>query len=202
MSQSGRSPDHTGTPKSSGLLARIAGKANRNRSRFPEEDATDFPEEDATVAKLLQERLERLPEPKDEDVHKAFGKVEFERRLRDYRRAASLWRAAQVGSWLAIASLGLLGSVLAAVESGHIIAVVAGSLVAILTTFAQAAHPGRQADGYQNARRAIRDEAWDLLNGTGDYEKETDEAQAFKMFAGRIRKIVTDKRSVTQLHLP
>jgi hypothetical protein len=179
MSRSGRSPDHNGTPEPSSRIS----------------------EEDATVAQLLQRRLERLPEPKDEDVHKAFAEVEFERRLREYRKLATRWRAAQVGSWLAIVSLGLLGSVLAAVESGRIIAVVAGSLVAILTTFAQTAHPGRQADGYDNARRAIRDEAWDLLNGTGHYNDETGETHAFKVFAERIREIVTLKRSATQFQL-
>jgi Protein of unknown function (DUF4231) len=143
-----------------------------------------------------------MPEPKDAGVHKAFAEVEFERRLREYQKSATRWRVVQVGIWLTIAFLGLLGSVLAAVESGHIIAVVAGSLVAILTTFTQAAHPGRQADGYNNARREIRDEAWDLLNGTGRYKGETDEAQAFKRFTERVREIVNLKRSATQLQMP
>jgi hypothetical protein len=175
-------------------------------------------DEDATVVYLLQKRLERLPERHGEDVHKAFADVEFKERLRQYGNWANLWRVAQVGIWLTVASLGLLGSVLAAVESGHIIAVVAGSLVAILTTFAQAARPGLQADGYTNAKRAMRDEAWDFLSGTGDRYKglkgkrgrrqhqrqaqgQEDDEEAFKLFAKQIREIVKAKRSATQFQL-
>jgi hypothetical protein len=173
------SPDHNGTPKL---------RISKN-------------EENAAVTRLLNERLERLPERNGEDVHKTFADIEFGSRLGDYARSSTLWRVAQVGIWLTIASLGLLGSVLAAVESGHIIAVAAGALVATLTTFAQAARPGLQADGYDNAQRAMRDEAWDFLNGTGDYADKTDEAQEFETFTERIRKIVIRKRSATQFQL-
>jgi hypothetical protein len=75
-----------------------------------------------------------------------------------YKRAGSWWRLAQVAIWLLIALLGLLGAVLAATKTQTSIAVLAGGLVATLTAFTSSAHPGRQADGYENARLAIRDQ--------------------------------------------
>jgi hypothetical protein len=79
--------------------------------------------------------------------------------------------------------------------------VVAGGLVATLTTFSQAAHPGRQADGYQDARLAIRDEAWDLLTNANDYECLKTDEERFKHFAEKVRDIVRRKRTATQFQL-
>jgi hypothetical protein len=213
-----RSPDHNEPGLAPGALTVAPGTPKPRISKEDEDAHNGTPkplippiskeDEDATVVYLLQKRLKRLPERHGEDVHKSFADVEFKERLRQYGNWAKGWRAAQVGIWLAVASLGLLGSVLAAVESGQIIAVVAGALVATLTTFAQAARPGLQADGYTAAKRAMRDEAWDLLNGTGDrYESKPDEEpktdeEAFKAFAEQIRQIVKVKRSTTQLQLP
>jgi hypothetical protein len=142
----------------------------------------------------------KLPE---EDVYKAFAKEEFEKRLRSYRCRGRAWRCAQILIWLSIALLGLLGSILAATNSATVIAIVAGALVGILTTFTQAAHPGRQADGHETARLEMRDEAWALLSGTDRYEKKGEESltddKAFKTFIKQIRTIVKHKRDATRI---
>lgn len=146
----------------------------------------------------------KLPE---QEVYKAFAEEEFEKRLKSYRLRGRAWRCAQILIWLSIALLGLLGSVLAATNTASTVAIVAGALVGILTTFTQAAHPGRQADGHEAARLAMRDEAWALLSGTDRYEKTegkdgeeslTDE-KAFKTFIKQTRTIVKAKRDATRI---
>jgi len=142
-----------------------------------------------------------------ESVYKVFAEAEFEKRLRSYRRRGRAWRFAQFLTWLAIALLGLLGSVLAAAHTGNtgrIFAIVAGALVGILTTFSHTAHPGRQADGHEIARLKMRDEAWALLHGIDPYEKAEGEKpltpeEAHKTFVKRIRAIVKSKRDATRI---
>jgi hypothetical protein len=163
--------------------------------------SVDRDPDDETVARRFNEWIAgaQLPEPKD--VHVDYAKVEVVGRLQSYQRTGSSWRIAQVAIWLFTAFLGLLGAALAVTDAEHTVAVVAGGLVATLTTFTQAAHPGRQADGYENARLAIRDEAWDLLTNAGDYEGLTTDEERFKHFAEEIRDIVRLKRTVTQFQL-
>lgn len=136
------------------------------------------------------------------DTHIAFATAEVDERLTGYRRAEHWWRAAQVAAWALIIILGLLGAALGGTGSHHTIAVLAGGLVATLTAFTQAAHPGRQADGYEAARRAIRDEVWALLEGVDQYAKLDTDEERWKTCVTEIRKIVRDKRGKTQLELP
>jgi hypothetical protein len=157
---------------------------------------------DETVARLFKEWIAsaELP-PEQAEIHTEFAKAEVESRLMSYKRVGSWWRGAQVAIWLFIAVLGLLGAALAATKTHPTVAVIAGGLVATLTAFTSAAHPGRQADGYANARLAIRDQAWDLLNKTGDYKGlETDE-ERFEKLVEEIRDIVHRKRTATQFQL-
>jgi hypothetical protein len=160
---------------------------------------------DAEVVRLVTAWIQNTKLPKN-DVYKAFANAEFKKRLRSYRFRGRVWRGAQILTWLAIALLGLLGSVLAAAstgDTGRIFAIVAGALVGILSTFSQAAHPGRQADAHETARLAIRDEAWALLNGIEPYEKTGKEPltpeEAFKKFITQIRTIVKRKRAATRI---
>lgn len=142
-----------------------------------------------------------------EDVYKAFVTEEFEKRLRTYRCRGRVWRGAQILIWLSIALLGLLGSVLAATDTANTIAIVAGALVGILTTFTQAAHPGRQADAHEVVRLAMRDEAWALLSGIDPYGKAVDKEnrkpltpeEAFTVFIEQVRALVKSKREATRI---
>lgn len=157
---------------------------------------------DVTVSTLFEEWIDKADLPdKQSKIHADFAKMEVEERLRSYKEVGSRWRTAQVAIWILIAALGLLGAALAVTESQHTIAVIAGGLVATLTAFTSAAHPGRQADGYVKARLDIRDQAWDLLNELGDYKDlKTDETR-FETFATAIRNIVHRKRTATQFQL-
>jgi hypothetical protein len=160
-------------------------------------------EEDRVVSERLRERIDELPAVRDsKEVRKAFVETEFTKRMRSYESRAKWWRVAQVGIWAAIALLGLLITILSSSQSGHVLAAVAGALVAILTTFVQAAHPGQQADAYNAARRAMRDEAWDLLNGTGDYVRMTNAELAYKEFVKKIRTYVLRKRTAAHFETP
>ncbi len=161
------------------------------------------------MGQLLSDWIEDAGLP-EKDVCEAFVDAEFVTRLRNYRYWGIAWRCAQILIWLAIALLGLLGSVLAATHTASIVAIVAGALVGILTTFSHAAHPGRQADGYEAAEHAMLDEAWALLNGIDPYEKAAGETgaengqpiadgEAFKTFVKQIRTIVKRKRDATRI---
>ena len=135
----------------------------------------------------------------DEDkVKPAFIENEFEGRLRSYRAWARGWRAAQISIWVLIALLGLLISVFAGFKVGHGFTIVAGALIATLTTLTNATHPAQQADGYLTARLGLRDEGWALLNHTGAYSNLEGDA-AFAHFADAIHGIVVTKRSMTTL---
>jgi pheromone shutdown protein TraB len=157
---------------------------------------------DVTVSALFKEWIDKADLPdRQSKIYADFAKMEVEERLRSYKEVGSRWRTAQVAIWTLIAALGLLGAALAVTESQHTIAVIAGGLVATLTAFTSAAHPGRQADGYEIARLKIRDQAWDLLIELGDYENLKTDEKRFEMFAVEIRNIVHRKRTATQFQL-
>ncbi len=135
--------------------------------------------------------------PQDQ-IKRTFVETELEARLASYRLQARCWRAAQISIWLLIALLGLLISVFAGFKTGHGFTLVAGALVATLTTLTNASHPAKQADGYLNARLALRDESWYLLNHTSTYQKLTND-QAYVQFTAAVHKIIATKRAQTSL---
>lgn len=103
------------------------------------------------------------------------------------------------GSWL---RCGLLVSILAGFKTGHGFTIVAGALVALLTTLTNALHPSQAADGYQDARLALRDQGWSLLLSTDGYANMKEDAvTAYDQFAGQIRRIVQAKRATTRFTL-
>lgn len=128
-----------------------------------------------------------------------FIRDEFEGRLRGYRWWARTWRVAQVAIWLLVAVLGLLITVFAGYKIGHGFTIVAGALIAMLTTFSNATHPAQKADGYLNGRLGLRDEGWSLLTRTGDYAGLADPKATFDHFADTVHKIVVTKRQNTDL---
>jgi hypothetical protein len=134
----------------------------------------------------------------EDKVKPAFIENEFEGRLRSYRAWARGWRAAQISIWVLIALLGLLISVFAGFKVGHGFTIVAGALIATLTTLTNATHPAQQAAGYLTARLGLRDEGWALLNHTGAYANLEGDI-AFAHFADAIHGIVVAKRSTTTL---
>lgn len=159
-------------------------------------------EVDITVGTLFTEWIDQANLPEEQSkIHTSFAKMEIEDRLRSYKEVGSRWRTVQVAIWILIAALGLLVSALAVTESQHTIAVIAGGLVATLTAFTSAAHPGRQADSFVDARLQIRDQAWDLLNELGAYENLKTDERRFEKFAMKTRSIVHRKRTATHLQM-
>jgi hypothetical protein len=152
--------------------------------------------QDAKLARLLTDWV-RESWPADE-VKLEFMQLEVENRLRSYRAWTKFWRCVQISSWLLIAILGLLITVFAGLKTGHAFTIVAGALVATLTTLTNAAHPSRLADGYEYAREALRQEGWDLLTNSGDYAAAGNDAR-FAHFKSRVTAIVAAKRSSTKL---
>jgi hypothetical protein len=92
----------------------------------------------------------------------------------------------------------LLISVFAGFKTGHGFTIVAGALVATLTTLTNALHPSKIADGYEHARLTIRAECWSFLDRRGAYADLTDDA-AYAHFEDAIAEIVTTKRTMTSL---
>lgn len=137
--------------------------------------------------------------PGDEERH-GFITDEFEGRLGTYRRASQAWRALQISIWVLATVLGLLITIFAGYNTGHGFTIVAGALIAMLTTFSNSAHPAQKADGYGNARLGLRDEGWTLLNGTGAYGPMKGDPHAmYAHFADTISQIVAAKRQNTTL---
>jgi hypothetical protein len=157
---------------------------------------TGFKEQDQSLAQLLIGWVQ-AGWPDDETKH-AYMETEVDARLASYRGQARAWRAGQISIWLLIALLGLLISVFAGFKTGHGFTIVAGALVATLTTLTNASHPSKQADGYLNARLALRDQGWDLLNQAGNYAK-LDKDEAYTAFTEAVHKIVVTKRAQTSL---
>ncbi len=136
----------------------------------------------------------------DDDEPRAFIRAEFAGRLSAYCNASRYWRVAQISIWVLIAVLGLLVTIFAGYKTGHGFTIVAGALIAMLTTFSNSVHPAQKADGYGNARLGLRDEGWTLLNGTGDYAPmKGDPAAMYAHFAQTISQIVATKRQNTTL---
>ena len=152
--------------------------------------------EDAKLAALVKAWVENAW--KGDSIRRTFIETELEAKLGSYRKQARSWRTAQVSIWLLIAVLGLLISVFAGFKSGHGFTIIAGALVATLTTLTNATHPSKQADGYLTARLALRDDGWYLLNHTGEYAKLNDEGR-YAHFVDQVHKIVQTKRTSTNL---
>jgi hypothetical protein len=127
---------------------------------------------------------------------------EVEHRMASYRSSTKWWRYLQYGLWSALVILGSFISIFAAFKTGHAFTIVAGSVVALITTFTNVLHPGQQADGYEAARLAIRDEGWALLTRTDPYSDGTTTSdQLFRDFRSNIRKIVATKRAAVRLSI-
>ena len=165
-----------------------AGRGGRRQGRH---------HEDAELVSLVNAWVNKIwPE---DAIKKTFIETEFDARLRSYRKQAVWWRTAQISSWLLLATLGLLISVFAGFQTGHGFTIIAGALVATLSTLTNAIHPSKQADGYLTARLALREEGWDLLNRTGDYAKLTDDTSRYLHFDSAVDEIVKTKRTSTSL---
>jgi hypothetical protein len=152
--------------------------------------------EDTELAALVKDWVEdKWP---GDNIKRTFVETELEGKIASYRKQARAWRGAQIFTWLLLAGLGLLISVFAGLKSGHGFTIIAGALVATLTTLTNATHPSKQADGYLTARLALRDEGWDLLNGMSDYASLDDEGR-YEHFLEAVHKIVVTKRTSTNL---
>jgi hypothetical protein len=152
--------------------------------------------EDAALSKLAEAWAKKTWE--SDETPRTFIQAELEARLGAYRRNARWWRIVQISIWLLITFLGLLVSLLAGFKTGHGITLVAGALIATLTTLTNATHPGKKADGYLTARLALRDVGWDLLNPSAAYAALDDEAR-YRRFVDDVRAIVKAKRMSTSL---
>ncbi len=152
--------------------------------------------EDAELSALITSWVEKTF-PGD-DVKRTFIEAELKSRFRSYAKQARWWRASHISIWLLIVLLGLLISVFAAFKSSHGFTIVAGALVATLTTLANATKPAKQADAFTTAGLALRDERWHLLNHVGDYAQLTD-SECYTHFAGAIHNIVQTKRKGTNV---
>ena len=153
-------------------------------------------QEDADLSDLVKAWV-KSTWPGD-DIKLRFVETELEAKLRSWRIQARWWRTAQISIWLLIAILGLLISVFAGFKSGHGFTIIAGALVATLTTLTNALHPSKQASGYLTARLTLRDEGWSLLNRGGEYVNLDAQAR-YAHFVDAIHKIVLTKRSATNL---
>jgi hypothetical protein len=156
------------------------------------------PPDDRVLSALVDEWVQE--EFRGDDVRRGFIRDEFEGRLWSYSRTSRYWRGAQISIWALIAVFGLLITIFAGYKTGHGFTIVAGALIAMLTTFSNSVHPAQKADGYGNARLNLRDEGWTLLNGTGDYAplKGTPDAM-YTHFADTISQIVATMRQNTTL---
>jgi hypothetical protein len=153
-------------------------------------------QEDAALAELVVAWVNDTAKPEDREVELAFVDAEFDDRLTSYRASSRWWRVAQMAAWISTALLELLVAVLAGLKTGHGISIVAGALVATLTTFSQARHPGKRADGYLDARLELRDQAWDLLNHIGAYA-QLNKDNCHDQFVTHVREVVNRKRTAT-----
>jgi hypothetical protein len=107
---------------------------------------------------------------------------------------------------LALVGFGLVGSISAALGSGSgigkTLAIVAGALVASLTTINQVWSPASRSEAYRVGYGAMRDEGWDFVLERGAYEqfktKTGLERAAFDTFSQRITQIDRRARDVEQ----
>ena len=164
----------------------------RHRKKRPEGVLDD------ELVSLVRAWIETAMSGKDE-VALPFVKGELDWRLGWYRSQTSRWRRVQIATWLVTAILGLLVSVLAGLKTGHTVLILAGALVATLTTFNQAMHPGRRANGYDTARLQLREAAWDLVNQMGQYAAHKHDSPAcYELFVKQVRDIAGRRRIATR----
>jgi hypothetical protein len=155
-------------------------------------------DDDAALSQLLTHWAEgAFP---GNEVNQTFLRVEFEDRLNSYRKSARGWRTAEISLWGLVTVLGLLISILAGLKTGQNFTLVVGALIALLTTLTNTLHPSKQADGYEDARLALRDQGWLLLHGSDSYTGKHANAQ-FHQFTQQIRQIVKLKRATTRFSL-
>lgn len=160
---------------------------------------------DEEVVKLFRAWIstdEPMTQTDQDQIRMGFADAEVEGRLKSYKRAATSWRLAQVFLWAVIAGLGVAAAALGVNGSDGVAPVIVGSLIATLTGFTSAAHPGRLADEFENARLEIRDHAWSLLTKIGPYKDQADgtmtDDKRFEYFAAEVQKIVIRKRGATR----
>jgi hypothetical protein len=170
----------------------------RDRTRV--DNATPGTSDDAALSHCLEQWVDREFPPDKAGLNRTFVKVEFEDRLRSYQKWSRGWRIAQISLWAMVTVLGLLISIFASFKTGHAFTVVFGAVVALLTTLTNALHPAQEADGYQDARLALRDQGWSLLQGTDAYADKEPAAQ-YERFTEQIRMIVKTKRASTRFTL-
>jgi hypothetical protein len=189
-------PDPTGA---NGVPDPSREKQRPSGLRHPVAWSSHHSEEDTTLAARLTAWVQETAH--GESVKSDFMESVVESRLRAYRSWARFWRWLQISAWLLIAVLGLLITVFAGLKTGHAFTIVAGALVATLTTLTNAAHPSKLADDYEDARVALRNEGWDLVTQTGDYAppQVTDDEVRFTKFKNKVTAIVAAKRANTKL---
>jgi hypothetical protein len=190
-------PQHNGEP-----LPTEQGVPAGTPSGRSDEYAAPLNVGDADLSSQLEDWIaDKFPDDKT-GAKRTFIKDEFETRLTSYQKASRRWRIAQIFLWSAVVVLGALISIFAAFKTGHGFTIIAGTLVALLTTLTNALHPSQEADGYGDARLALRDQGWSLLNGLGDYADTTvTEDDRYKTFAAAVGRIVTTKRTATKFTL-
>ena len=155
---------------------------------------------DEALSALVKAWVERHSSDEvNKDIRRTFIETEFEDKLQTWRTHAQSWRAAQISIWLLVATLGLLISVFAGFKTGHGFTIIAGALVATLTTLTNAIHPSKKADGFLAGCQALRDEGWSLLNRNGEYNKLHDDEQRYEHFARTAHKILETKRTATKI---
>jgi hypothetical protein len=148
---------------------------------------------------LSQQLLDWIEERFGDDATKhSFIETTVVNRLSKYRRSARAWRLGQVTLWATITVLGMLISILAGFKSGHGFTIVAGTLVATLTTLSNASHPSKQADAFVAARRGMHREGWNLVNGRAPYTNLDAEA-AYGKFADNLVALIETKQKNTSL---
>ncbi len=122
---------------------------------------------DTKLIALIQDRLDGVSE-----AASAFGRAEFVQQLFDFDGEELIWSTIQYAFTLALALLGILGTVAAALGTSEGIwktmAIVAGALVAALTALNQTWSPSASATAFKLGYTALRAEGWDYLNWLGD----------------------------------
>jgi hypothetical protein len=106
-------------------------------------------------------------------ARKSWLEAEYLGRLSVYDRRERTWLQRQTIVSVSLVGFGLLGSVSAAVGTGSgalkTVAIIAGALVASLTTINQVWSPASRAEAYRAGCADMRDEGWDYVLGLGSY---------------------------------
>lgn len=124
---------------------------------------------DQELIELILARLAAISETAE-----AFARAEFVQQLFNFDDEELTWGTIQYGFTLALALLGILGTVAAALGSSEgswkTLAIIAGALVAALTALNQAWSPGGAAATFKLGYGELRAEGWDYLNRLGAYK--------------------------------